>query len=244
MTTAVFGLAEVFELFAFENFSKTPGFWQKCSIAADHKVSISELSAMSVVHKCTSKLLTANMNTTTRLNMRFHTRNYGSSNGNTLHKQINPWSSKTNIRIQKFNYHDRRPLPAVFASFIFLVLSIFCEIKAQTRDPRFYSRPGVNDYNWPNPGDPDYRTYIFNDRRYGHYLPNGYGSNYPGRNSPGQYPQGMPNEERFRFGPLFVICWKKSRIPTVQQCKNEKCRSIELFMLISTMPKLFGACEK
>ena len=28
---------------------------------------------------------------------------------------------------------------------------------AQTRDPRFYSREGVNDYQWPNPGDPDYR---------------------------------------------------------------------------------------
>lgn len=28
--------------------------------------------------------------------------------------------------------------------------------EAQTRDPRFYSRPGV-DYHWPNPGDPDYR---------------------------------------------------------------------------------------
>lgn len=26
-----------------------------------------------------------------------------------------------------------------------------------TRDPRFYSREGVNDYFPPNPGDPDYR---------------------------------------------------------------------------------------
>lgn len=30
-------------------------------------------------------------------------------------------------------------------------------VLAQTRDPRFYSRVGVNDYQWPNPGDPDYR---------------------------------------------------------------------------------------
>ncbi|XP_037823813.1 neuroligin-like protein glit-1 [Lucilia sericata] len=74
-------------------------------------------------------------------------------------------------------------------------------VMAQTRDPRFYSRVGVNDYQWPNPGDPDYRTYTFNDRRYGHYQPNGYGANYPGRNPPGQYPQGMPNEDRFRFDP-------------------------------------------
>lgn len=47
-----------------------------------------------------------------------------------------------------------------------------------------------------------YRTYTFNDRRYGHYQPNGYGANYPGRNPPGQYPQGMPNEDRFRFDPV------------------------------------------
>lgn len=26
-----------------------------------------------------------------------------------------------------------------------------------TRDPRFYSREGVHDYNPPSPGDPDYR---------------------------------------------------------------------------------------
>lgn len=26
-----------------------------------------------------------------------------------------------------------------------------------TRDPRFYSREGVNDYNPPSPGDPEYR---------------------------------------------------------------------------------------
>lgn len=30
-------------------------------------------------------------------------------------------------------------------------------VLAQTRDPRFYSRVGVNDFKWPNPGDPDYR---------------------------------------------------------------------------------------
>lgn len=47
-----------------------------------------------------------------------------------------------------------------------------------------------------------FRTYTFNDRRYGHYQPNGYGANYPGRNPAGQYPQGMPNEDRFRFDPV------------------------------------------
>ncbi|XP_030377573.1 acetylcholinesterase [Scaptodrosophila lebanonensis] len=98
----------------------------------------------------------------------------------------------------KFKYRDK--LDYVLA---ILILSWISGefVAAQTRDPRFYSRPGVNDYNWPNPGDPDYRTYTFNDRRYGHYQPNGYGANYPGRNPPGQYPQGMPNEDRFRFDP-------------------------------------------
>lgn len=50
-----------------------------------------------------------------------------------------------------------------------------------------------------------FRTYTFNDRRYGHYQPNGYGANYPGRNPPGQYPQGMPNEDRFRFDPVSAV---------------------------------------
>lgn len=75
-------------------------------------------------------------------------------------------------------------------------------VAGQTRDPKFYSREGVRDFLWPNPGDPDYRTYTFNDRRYGHYQPNGYGQRYPGQNYPGQYPQGVPQgEDRFRFDP-------------------------------------------
>ncbi|XP_017023941.1 cholinesterase [Drosophila kikkawai] len=95
-------------------------------------------------------------------------------------------------------YRDKFSWLLAFPLLICACLGQFAE--AQTRDPRFYSRPGV-DYHWPNPGDPDYRTYTFNDRRYGHYQPNGFGANYPGRNPPGQYPQGMPNEDRFRFDP-------------------------------------------
>ncbi|KAH8325093.1 hypothetical protein KR074_010616 [Drosophila pseudoananassae] len=96
--------------------------------------------------------------------------------------------------MHKLKYRDKVKWLQVFL--ICVCLGHLAE--AQTRDPRFYSRPGVD---WPNPGDPDYRTYTFNDRRYGHYQPNGFGANYPGRNSPGQYPQGMPNEDRFRFDP-------------------------------------------
>nr|AAQ22486.1 RE15719p [Drosophila melanogaster] len=99
--------------------------------------------------------------------------------------------------MHKLKYRDK--LKWLLALLV-LIGTCFIQTRGQTRDPRFYSRPGV-DYHWPNPGDPDYRTYTFNDRRYGHYQPNGYGANYPGRNPPGQYPQGMPNEDRFRFDP-------------------------------------------
>ncbi|XP_044315331.1 acetylcholinesterase [Drosophila rhopaloa] len=99
--------------------------------------------------------------------------------------------------MHKLKYRDKLKW---FLALPLLICTCFTQTQAQTRDPRFYSRPGV-DYHWPNPGDPDYRTYTFNDRRYGHYQPNGFGANYPGRNAPGQYPQGMPNEDRFRFDP-------------------------------------------
>lgn len=47
------------------------------------------------------------------------------------------------------------------------------------------------------------RTYTFNDRRYGQYQPNGYGQQYPGQKTPGQYPQGFPaGEDRFKFDPV------------------------------------------
>lgn len=57
---------------------------------------------------------------------------------------------------QKFKYRDKlKPLRWVVVICVLLqILSKHTE--AQTRDPRFYSRPGV-DYQWPNPGDPDYR---------------------------------------------------------------------------------------
>lgn len=44
---------------------------------------------------------------------------------------------------------------------ILIGLSSFAEVTqvalAQTRDPSYYSRPGTKDFQWPNPGDPDYR---------------------------------------------------------------------------------------
>ncbi|XP_037909461.1 cholinesterase isoform X3 [Hermetia illucens] len=74
--------------------------------------------------------------------------------------------------------------------------------EAQTRDPKFYSREGDRSWPWPNPGDPDYSTYTFNDRRYGQYQPSGYGQKYPGQNYPNQYPKDvLQGEDRFRFDP-------------------------------------------
>ncbi|XP_055713537.1 cholinesterase [Phlebotomus papatasi] len=73
-----------------------------------------------------------------------------------------------------------------------------------TRDPRFYSRDGVYNYNPPNPGDPEYRTYTYNDRRYGYYQPAGYGHLYPGQKLPGQYPNPHDTplgDDRFKFDP-------------------------------------------
>lgn len=47
------------------------------------------------------------------------------------------------------------------------------------------------------------RTYTYNDRRYGHYQPNGYGQQYPGQKLPGQYPDGVPlGEDKFKFDPV------------------------------------------
>lgn len=72
-----------------------------------------------------------------------------------------------------------------------------------TRDPRFYSREGDFNYKWPNPGDPEYRTYTHNDRRYGYYQPDGYGQQYPGQKHASQYPQGIPlGEDKFKFDPV------------------------------------------
>ncbi|XP_055902454.1 neuroligin-2 [Eupeodes corollae] len=118
----------------------------------------------------------------------------------------NPVSCEMEKKLKRnFKYRDKLKLwlPIVLVSLIVLSSNLIM-VEGQTRDPRFYSRPGIDPpypYPYPNPGDPDYRTYLFNDRRYGHYPPNGYGSNYPGRNPPGQYPQGMPNEPGFRFDP-------------------------------------------
>lgn len=56
----------------------------------------------------------------------------------------------------KFKYRDK--LKCLTATLMTLMVfhTLPRHIEAQTRDPRFYSRVGV-DYQWPSPGDPDYR---------------------------------------------------------------------------------------
>lgn len=51
-----------------------------------------------------------------------------------------------------------------------------------------------------------HRTYTYNDRRYGHYQPNGYGYQYPGQKHPNQYPQGVPlGEDKFKYDPVSFL---------------------------------------
>ncbi|XP_026472654.1 acetylcholinesterase-like [Ctenocephalides felis] len=63
---------------------------------------------------------------------------------------------------------------------------------------RYYSRDGL--YGPPNPGDRDYRTYTYNNRRYGQNLPGQNGlpgvPAYPGQ--PGYYPN---QDDRNRYSP-------------------------------------------
>lgn len=87
---------------------------------------------------------------------------------------------------------------------LLLLVTFITTVNCQTRDPRFYSREGVN-WDWPDPGDPEYRTYSYNGRRYGHYQPNGYGVKYPGQIIPGQHvgPGGLLGGDKFNpFDPV------------------------------------------
>lgn len=68
----------------------------------------------------------------------------------------------------------------------------------------YYPQPNIpyNSYNIPSPGDRDYRTYTYNDRRYGQYLP----PNYNGRTQPGD-PNVAGQDVRFtydRVGNIFI----------------------------------------
>lgn len=85
--------------------------------------------------------------------------------------------------------------------FFYLVWFIIC-VKCQNYGEEFY-RPSYdynnfNSYNVPNPGDRDYRTYVYNNRRYGQYQPNGYDGRYPGD------PNLIGQDVRFRYDQVNV----------------------------------------
>lgn len=47
------------------------------------------------------------------------------------------------------------------------------------------------------------RTYVYGNRRYGYYQPNGYGDQYPGQYQPEQFPGNTGlGDDRFKFDPV------------------------------------------
>lgn len=66
-----------------------------------------------------------------------------------------------------------------YACKILYFLCLFVFVNGQSdQSGRHYNRDGV--YVPPNPGDRDYKTFTYNNRRYGQYQPN----YYYGRNEP------------------------------------------------------------
>jgi len=74
----------------------------------------------------------------------------------------NIYKNNNNIykRNMNYNYVNKKSELIIYNLLLCLcIISYFNCVTGQaiTRDPRFYSREGVFDYNPPNPGDPDYR---------------------------------------------------------------------------------------
>lgn len=81
------------------------------------------------------------------------------ANSTTTKHNINT-PTRSEKRIKKIKYRDKMQFATALVLGLTLVLVnsfYLCGVMAQTRDPRFYSRVGVKDYHFPNPGDPDYR---------------------------------------------------------------------------------------
>lgn len=48
-----------------------------------------------------------------------------------------------------------------------------------------------------------FRTYVYGNRRYGYYQPDGYGDQYPGQYKPEQFPGNTGlGDDRFKFDPV------------------------------------------
>lgn len=64
--------------------------------------------------------------------------------------------SKSVLKKRKNHFVDGGKWPSIFV-LCFAVLPCMIECQYSTRDPRWYSREGDYNYQWPNPGDPEYR---------------------------------------------------------------------------------------
>lgn len=89
----------------------------------------------------------------------------------------------------------------IYKSFfsVLSVFAIFNHVQGQNdQSSRHYNRDGV--YVPPNPGDRDYKTFTYNNRRYGQYQPN----YYYGRGEPLDPRRigGLPGDRGFPFDPV------------------------------------------
>lgn len=77
-----------------------------------------------------------------------------------------------------------------------LLCAITCLRFSAAQIDGYYTQQNIpyNTYNIPSPGDRDYRTYTYNNRRYGQYLPN----SYNGRQQPGD-PNVAGQDVRFTY---------------------------------------------
>lgn len=82
-----------------------------------------------------------------------------------------------------------------------LFVALCLKITAAQIDP-YYTQQNVpyDTYNIPSPGERDYRTYTYNNRRYGQHLPNGYN----GRRQPGD-PNVAGQDVRFTYDAVIVV---------------------------------------
>lgn len=73
-------------------------------------------------------------------------------------KQI--FKSKSVLKKRKLTRTIRLNLHKWIFCATFFALPYLSECQFPTRDPRWYSREGDYNYQWPNPGDPEYRLVI------------------------------------------------------------------------------------
>ncbi|KAL9874871.1 neuroligin-like protein glit-1 isoform X1 [Glossina fuscipes] len=138
---------------------------------------------------------------------------------NSTHRN-NQCNNNTPAKIQqctnKVQYRHKQKKCSVDAMLVKLAvvgIMVFSEVEGQTRTPWFHPREDVGNYRWPNPGDSDYRTYIFNGRRYGHYPSSDYSLKVSDRNEAGLYPEATPHKNSPNSGqvsfPGILAGWRE-----------------------------------